>query len=77
MKIHKIFMKNEKRKGALGKSDSTGGYGPYLTKYFLQKNGFRKNSKNSIQNVNMQKGFEFLWVLDDVWSKNRKIAKMS
>ena len=37
MKIHEIFMENEKRKSALGKSDSTGGYGPYLTKYFCEK----------------------------------------
>ena len=48
MKIHKNFMKSEKRKGALGKSDSTGGYAPYLTEYFA-KNDFRKNFKNFLQ----------------------------
>ena len=69
-------MKSEKRKGALGKSDSTGGYGPYLTDIFA-KNDFRKKSRIFFKNVNMQKGNELLWVLDDFWSKNRKMAKMS
>ena len=76
MKIHKIFMKSEKRKRALGKSDSTGGYGPYLTKCFCEKQ-FSQIFKNPLQIVNMQKVLEFLWVLDDFWSKNRKMAKMS
>ena len=76
MKIHDIFMKREKRKSALGKSDSTGGYGPYLTKYFCEKMIF-VDFQEFLQNVNMQKGHESLWVLDDLWSKNRKMAKMS
>ena len=36
MGIHGFFMGNEKRKSALGKSDSTGGYGPYFAKYFAK-----------------------------------------
>ena len=70
-------MKNEKRKGALGKSDSTGGYAPYLTEYFCEKMIFVDFQEFPSKNVNMQKVLEFLWVLDDFWSKNRKMLKMS
>ena len=61
-------------------SDDESIWGPAFC-YLFQETPFkhtaRNKSPNFFKNVNMQKGFEFLWVLDDFWSKNRKMAEMS
>ena len=75
MKFHEFFYEKRKTKKRTWQKWFYRRLRSIFDEIFLRKMIFVKISRIFFKNVNMQKGHEFLWVLDDFWSKIAKWRK--